>query len=223
MSSRMSQLSSTFRDAGTLRHMGSGAQFGSMGNVLRQNIAPLLSRQVRMHLLLALLMANHATSSDYPTQGHRINSDDAACTSIQQDAPVHQCPCAYSPARRCTAQAKRWCPQISKRSARVPCRSPSRPRQCGRRTKCRPASSSCTRRRGTPPAWCPSTGAPRRLHDTLPSCNTAHAWFCVVARPRPRAEHADDPSPRARCLTGAQPMRVLGLPHPADETALAIG
>ena len=35
--------------------MGSGAQFGSMGNVLRQNMAPLLSRQVHMHVLLVLL------------------------------------------------------------------------------------------------------------------------------------------------------------------------
>ena len=52
MSNRTSQLSSTLHATGTLRHVGSGAQFGSMGNVLRQNIAPLLSRQVRMRFLL---------------------------------------------------------------------------------------------------------------------------------------------------------------------------
>lgn len=32
--------------AGTLRHMGSGVNFGSMGNVLKQG-TPFLSRQVR--------------------------------------------------------------------------------------------------------------------------------------------------------------------------------
>jgi hypothetical protein len=50
--------------------MGSGAHFGSMGNVLRQNIAPLLSRQVRMQFPLVLLMVDHATS-DCATGGHR--------------------------------------------------------------------------------------------------------------------------------------------------------